>query len=336
MRITRDIVLKLARDSAARQLRQNKDLICIYLTGSVLLEDYLLGGATDIDLVCIHNNQPPAPREVVPLVDEVHLDIAHLSEAVFQQPRQLRTDPWLGTFMCVDPIALHDTHHWFEFTQARICAQFDRPEYVIQRSRPMAEEARQIWMDLNNGQYEPGSVKVMAYLKALERAGNAIATLSGPPLTERRFWLSFSKRTQAVNRQGLYGGLVDLFTTNKINPEIIQSWVSPWSKTLKSITELSECPPQLMDCRKTYYERAINALVDDHPEGAIWILLRTFTKAINLLGEQSPFWQDWHETCLLLELDEDHFASRLNSLDAYLDSVEETIELWSKQFGVFE
>jgi hypothetical protein len=335
MRFTRDNVLKLARDSAARQVRQYKHLVCIYLTGSVLLEDYMLGGSTDIDMVCIHESEPPLQREVVPLVEEIHLDIAHLSENVFQQPRQLRTHPWLGSFMCLNPIALHDTHHWFEFAQARICSQFNRPEYVMERARPLADESRQIWMALNNKQVEPGAEKVMVFLKALERAGNAIATLSGPPLTERRFWLGYSQCAQAINMPGLSDGLAHLFTTEQINAETIQSWFSSWSNALKSTSELADCPPPLMDCRRPYYERAVNALADDHPEGAVWILLRTFTRAICLLGMQSPFLKDWQKLCKDLELDEEHFNHRLNDLDAYLDSVEETIELWGKQSGVY-
>jgi hypothetical protein len=45
MRITRDLLLKAARDSAAQRLRADRRLVCIFLTGSLLQKDPLLGGA---------------------------------------------------------------------------------------------------------------------------------------------------------------------------------------------------------------------------------------------------------------------------------------------------
>jgi len=334
MRITRDIVLKLAKDSAARIVRQNKNLVCIYLTGSALLDEYLLGGTTDIDLIVIHNDDPTMKREVLPLLEDVHLDIAHLSDKVFEQPRQLRSDPWLGSFMCLNPIALHDTHHWFEFTQASIAAQFDRPEYVIQRARPLADEARQIWMDLYNRQYEPGIEKIAAYIKALERAGNAVASLSGPPLTERRFWPGIYRVAQNIHTPELSAGLVDLFTTDKLNSESVENWFPAWSKAILSASILPDCPPSLADCRRSYYERAVKALAPDYPEGAAWILLRTFTRAVSLPDSSSPCVEDWLKLSRDLALDEDHFPDRLKKMDAYLDLVEETLESWSTRSGI--
>ena len=36
MRITRDILLKIARDTAAQRVKVSRRLVCIYLTGSCL------------------------------------------------------------------------------------------------------------------------------------------------------------------------------------------------------------------------------------------------------------------------------------------------------------
>ena len=135
MRITRALLHKLARDNAEKIVRRNRELVCIYLTGSLLEAEPLLGGTTDIDLIVVHNSQPAYPREMVHLSDEVHLDIAHLSIDSFRQPRSLRTDPWLGSFLNANPTLLHDTQHWFEFTQASAGAQFDQPENVIENFR---------------------------------------------------------------------------------------------------------------------------------------------------------------------------------------------------------
>ena len=51
MRITREALLKLAHEAAVQRARVNREITCIYLTGSLLSEAPLLGGTTDIDLI---------------------------------------------------------------------------------------------------------------------------------------------------------------------------------------------------------------------------------------------------------------------------------------------
>ncbi|MFN7037533.1 MAG: hypothetical protein ACK4SN_14335, partial [Bellilinea sp.] len=114
MRITLEALHKAARESAERYARRDRSLVCIYLTGSLLGDEPLLGGTTDIDLIFVHTTLPPYGREIVRLTDEIHLDIAHLPQSVFQQPRRLRADTWIGSFLCANPIPLHDLGHWFE------------------------------------------------------------------------------------------------------------------------------------------------------------------------------------------------------------------------------
>jgi len=77
MRITREALMKVVRDTVTQRLRTDRSIVSIYLTGSLLEEEYLLGGAADIDLVIVHNDYPGPEREIVPLTDTVHLDIAH-------------------------------------------------------------------------------------------------------------------------------------------------------------------------------------------------------------------------------------------------------------------
>ncbi|HZW05247.1 MAG TPA: hypothetical protein VFF68_15045, partial [Anaerolineaceae bacterium] len=69
MRITRDHLLKIAREMAEQRARRNRGLVCIYLTGSLLTDAPLLGGTADIDLILIHNSEPAYPREVVRITD---------------------------------------------------------------------------------------------------------------------------------------------------------------------------------------------------------------------------------------------------------------------------
>ena len=147
MRITRETLHTIARELAENYARRNRDLACIYLTGSLLGDSPLLGGTTDIDLVFVHTSAPAFPREVVRLSDEVHLDIAHFSQTVFHQPRHLRVEPWIGAHLFNNAISLYDTAHWFELPKpapvhSSTCRKMWSPV------RALAAEARQSWLDL--------------------------------------------------------------------------------------------------------------------------------------------------------------------------------------------
>jgi hypothetical protein len=174
MRITRETLLKLARDTAELRARRHRDIVCIYLTGSLLGDSPLLGGTADIDLMVVHNGEPAMPREIVALSEEISLDIGHFSQAAFAHPRRLRADPWLGPVLCGSPMILYDQQHWFEFIQASACSQFYLPEYVMQRARPQAEEARRIWVELHNAAGEAGTDAIIRFLLMMQRAGNAL------------------------------------------------------------------------------------------------------------------------------------------------------------------
>lgn len=332
MRITRDLLMKATRDTVTQLVRQNRRLVCIYLTGSLLGEEYMLGGSADIDLVAVHDGQPPVDRETIPLTGEIHFDIAHLSQQVFHQPRSLRTDPWIAPYLYLNPICLHDAQHWFEFTQAAVCSQYNRPEYVMQRARPLAEEARRLWFSLSSASSEPA--RLSAYFKVLERAANAVSLLSGPPLTERRFLIHFPQKAQAVERPGLAGGLVDLFMPKDPTLEEWKSWYLAWEEALNLASESPNCPIRLGAVRKPYYLRAANAMIENDPDAALWIMMRTWSTAAGLLPQDSSPVKALKDTCRDLELDEDHFQTRIDSLDAYLDTVEETLDLWAQEYGI--
>ena len=334
MRITSETLHKVARDTAEKYARRDRGLICIYLTGSLLTDNPLLGGTTDIDLIFVHTTQPAYPREIVRLTDEVHLDIANVSQTLFQQPRRLRFDPWFGSFLCANPLALHDLGHWFEFTQASAGAQFDMPEYIVQRARKLADLARQGWFDLQ-GQPPDGSPRqVHQYLTVLENAANSIALLSGTPLTERRFLLHFPARAEAVGRPGLAAGLVDLIRTDQVNAQNLPNWLEPWRESLLAAGALPDVPPRLAPARMAYYDRAATALNDDYPDAALWLVLRTWTRAVLALKDDSVLRQPWLEACRQCALAAENLEERHAELDVYLDTVEETLDEWAKNYGV--
>ncbi len=340
MRIRRETLLKLAQDTTAERVRLNRRIICIYLTGSLLRDEPLLGGTGDIDLFIIHDSQPSIEREVLRLSDEIHLDIAHLSQDVFLHPRLLRTHPWISPFIVSHPLVFYDTQHWFEFTQAAITSQFNQPDNVLQRGRQLAASARQAWLETSAApSVGPGAV--WRYLKALEEAANAIATLTGNPLTERRFLLEFPQRAIDLGRPALSSGLLELFAPQPVSDEDWQAWLPAWQEALGAGSAAADCPPHLLPPRHGYYLRAALSLREEHPAAALWILLRTWTRSACLLStgtaqawEGDPHQAAWAAALNTLGMDEAGFRERLAGLDGYLDSVEETLDDYASQMGV--
>ncbi len=334
MRITRESLHGIARETAEKFTRRNRDLVCIYLTGSLLSDSPLLGGTTDIDLVLVHASTPPYTREVVRLSDEVHLDMTHYPQTVFQQPRHLRRDPWIGANLCLNALQLFDTQHWFEFTQASAGGQFDLPENVISRARKLETMARQTWLDLQTQPVSSHAEQVRLYLSALENAANSISVINGAPLTERRFIQAFPERAAAIGRPGLSAGLNDLFTREGFSAEDLQAWFEPWKECLRAAGQVENVPPRLAPARFSYYERAVAALNEEDPAAAWWLVLRTWTRALSTLGKPGEHLDAWEQACRASELAEDHFEQRLTQFDTYLDAVEDTLDAWSKKYGV--
>lgn len=334
MRITRETLLKLAKDTVQMRVQRDRGVMCVYLTGSLLGDDPLLGGTTDIDLIFVHDREPLIDREIVRLSDEVHLDIAHYAQSVFHQPRHLRVDPWIGPFLCYNPLALHDNHHWFEFTQASVCAQFNQPEYVLERVRAFAAPARQAWMEMHMGA-APGEIaQVNAYLKAVEQAGNAVASFSGPPLTARRMLQQLPERSERIGRPGMAAGLVDLFAPDLPPAEAWQAWQEPWAAALDAAGRMENAPARLHPQRKGYYMRAAAALWSTHPEAAVWLALTTWTRALTVQPGGGVEQQAWQSAVLAVGLDQAHLPARLDSLDSYLDGVEESMDDWAQEYGI--
>lgn len=335
MRINRPILLRIAEDTVTQRVRQEHGILSAYLCGSLLGEDFLLGGTTDIDLVFIHLDTYPLEREILRLSDEVHLDIAHYSQRELRQGRQLRLHPWWGpTIYTCQP--LYDPQHFMHFTQASVRGQFENPENVIARARPQLGHARQIWAGLMS---EPtkGSPpeQVALYLRAVEHAVNAVAGLSGPPLTERRFLLHFPQRAEAARRPGLYPGLLGILGAPHVDAEGLRAWLSDWQATMEAVPE-AELPARLHPARRAYYQRAIMSYIEgEHPQAALWPLLRTWTAAANRLPERHSTLVAWEAACQQLGLiGSEAFRQRLAGLDAYLDMVDESLEAWAAENGV--
>jgi hypothetical protein len=334
MRITRDTLLKIVRDTVAQRTRSDRGVIAIYLSGSLLEDEYLLGGTADIDLFIIHTDPTPAAREIVHLSDEVHLDIAHHQHRDYRQARLLRTHPWIGPNI-INCKILYDPQHFMDFTQASVRAQFDRPELVLARARVQVNSARQTWVTFHEQRPDPEPNDILAYLAALENAANGVAGLNGPPLTERRFLQRFARRAEAARKPGLFPGLMGLLGVSKIDLETLQSWFPTWQAAFQAVPT-QDAPIRLHPHRQVYYRQGLESLVAGaHPMSALWPLLRTWTLAVSLLPQESDLRLSWRAALQTAGLIGQDFQERVDALDAYLDQVEETLDSWARENGVY-
>jgi hypothetical protein len=332
MRITRDTLMKVAQEHVAQRVRSDRGLLAAYLSGSMNEEEFLIGGTADIDIFLVHSDAVGATREIVPLTEDIHLDIAHHFQRDYRQTRQLRVHPWLGPTVKNYKI-LYDPQHFLDFTQASVRGQYDRSDHVMERVRGQFQTARQIWTSLQFRQAANPPDDLLSYLKALSNAVNSVAGLSGAPLTERRFLTRFEARAKAVNRPGLYPGLLGLLGAPQVDVQTLKSWLPSVETAYIAIPEASR-PPRLHPARSHYYLRSFEAFLGgDQPLVILWPLLRTWTLASSLLPGNSIHRASWEAAVTHLGLMGDAFLMRLAGLDAYLDQVDETLEEWGRRSG---
>jgi len=332
MRINRGTLLKLADDTTYQRTQSDRNILAVYLIGALLEEDYLLGGTADIDLVMVHVDEAPEKREIVRLSDAVHLDIAHHAEKDYRNPRRLRDHPWMGPTISYCKI-LYDPHHFMDFIRASVRGQFDQPDHVLSRARQQVEHARKIWFSFSTSLPVPDPGALEVYLRAVEHAANAIASLNGPPLTERRLLLNYPARAEAVGRPGLYPGLLGLLGAANARADDLRGWQNGWQETMEALpSELATA--RLHPHRRPYYRQAFRAILDsDQPSAVLWPLLHTWTLAARLLPTDAPQLESWKAACQDLGLSGDALPERIAALDAYLDMVEETMERWASESG---
>ena len=324
MRITRDLLLRLAKENTEERAFNDESIIAAYLTGSLLREDPLLGGTTDIDLVFVHNTSLETPREIRALSPDIHLDIHHREEKEYNPPRELRSNPWLGSELYA-PQLLYETKHFFEFHQASLRAGFDESKNQLKRAYKLLNNARKIWMDLQLNSDDVGTKEILLYLDALKNAANSIAGLTGSPLPERRLLLDFSARAEAIEHPEFASGLLGLLGGTKLNAYTLTEWLPAWEKFYAFAAEAESVDIRIHNARQAYYKKAIVAMLEgENPLAALYPLIYTWTLSANALPENQI--TAWQSACQLLEIGGEHFESRLAGLDHYLDSIEETLE----------
>ena len=334
MRVDHDTLMKITLELVEERTREDRNLVSVYLCGSLLEGEYLLGGATDVDLVFIHYDEVLKGREILPLTEDVHLDIAHHAQNLYRTPRSIRVHPWLGPTIKECRI-LHDPQHFMDFTQASVRGQYERPDRVHERARAQIETARKIWLDYQNEKPPPGPEDIYRYLKALENAANAVAGFNGAPLCDRRFLMGFPERAERIGKPGMAAGLLGMLGAPNIEGSALVDFLPGWINAFEALPD-QDRPARLHPARRQYYLSAFETMLESElPETMLWPLLRTWTLAAKNLPENAPEVMEWRSALAKLRLLGEDFKDRLAGLDAYLDLIEDTIESWARKNGVW-
>jgi hypothetical protein len=326
MRVTRESLIRIAKETVQERIYNDKDIVAAYLTGSLLSENPFLGGVTDIDLVLVTANKPLMSREIVALTPDFHLDISYRAKAEYDPPRELRVNPWLG-YEIYDLMVLYESRHFIEFTQAAVRAgfEFHEPALVLQRCRKLLDHGRKIWFDLMDVGKSAGPKEVAKYLKSLYHAANVIAELYGPPLPERRLLLLFPSLAEQAGRSGLSVGLLGLLGGTDLDVSLLEGWLPGWESTFKAGFETGKAEVRIHPARLNYYKKSFEAMLGgDDPTVLLWPLLNTWTNAAVALPEDEI--QHWQAACDTLGLIGERFVERVEGLDQYLDELDILLE----------
>ena len=336
MRVTRESLIRIAKETAQERAFNDRDIIAAYLSGSLVSKgvDPLLGGTTDIDIIFVHLAEPKHRREFVQLTPDFHVDISHRAKAEFKRPRELRLDPWLGWEM-YDPMLLFEREKFFEFVQAGLRAgfEFNAPAPALHRSRLLLAQGRQTWREMLEITDTVTPSDILKYMKSLYYAVNAVAELSGPPLQERRLLLDFPARAEAAQRSGMTEGLYGLLGVNALDAATLSGWLAGWRSAFEAAMESSRVDVCIHPARLNYYEKAFQAiLAGDNPRAASWPLLQTWTLAVDVLPENVL--DAWRSACGQLGLTAIEIEERVEGLDHFLDEVEGLLDELAARYGL--
>jgi predicted nucleotidyltransferase len=336
MRVTRESLIKIARETAQERAFNEKEIIAAYLTGSLVNDklDPMLGGTADIDIIFVHKDEPKQRREFIKLTPDFHVDIRNRARTEFKRPRELRLDPWLGWEM-YDPQLLFEREKFFEFVQAGLRAgfEFNAPEPALHRSQLLLSQARQIWREMLEVNDMVTPQDVLQYMKALNYTVNAVAELSGPPLGERRLMLEFAARAETAQRPGMDTALVGLLGASALDASEMKSWLPDWKLAFESAVESTRVDASIDLTRVNYYEKSITAMLEsEKPIAALWPLVHTWTHAVEVLPDLAL--NPWRAACGQLGLTAVGIEEHVEGLDHFLDEVEVLLEELAEQYGL--
>lgn len=331
MRVTRETLIRLAKENAKTRAFDNKDIVAAYLIGSLLdtERDPFLGGLTDIDLVLVTASKPPRTREIVKLMGDFHLDITYHARAEFNPPRELRINPWLGPEI-YNPMLLYEREKFFDFVQAAVRAgfEFHSPALTLQRCRTLLAHGRAIWTDLLEVT-EVGPKEAAHYLKAVYHAACAVAELNGNPLAERRLLLDFPTRAQQADRPQMAAALAGLLGGLRLESGIPAEWFAAWRRDFLAAAQTGRADARIHAARLNYYGKAFESM---DGIAALWPLLHTWTLSALVLPPAQL--KDWQAAVSQLGLAGEAFAEKIQGLDHFLDEVEILLDQIASENGL--
>jgi hypothetical protein len=336
MRVTRESLIRIAKETAQERAFNDHDIVAAYLTGALASEetDPMLGGTADIDIIFVHTAEPKHRREFIKLTPDFHVDLSHRAKAEFKRPRELRLDPWLGWEM-YDPQLLFEREKFFEFVQAGLRAgfEFNAPAPALHRSRLLLAQARGTWRELLEVADTVAPGDVLKYLKSLFHAVNSVAELSGPPLSDRRLLLEFPARAETAQRPAMVTDLYGLLGAPALSVDSLGSWLAGWRSDFEAATESSRVDARVHPARLHYYEKAVQSMLEgDTPYAALWSLLQTWTLAADVLPETGL--DRWRAACGQLGLTAVGIEERVDGLDHFLDEVEALLDELAVRYGL--
>lgn len=324
MQFTPEILHRHAQVLVDKEVKNNRDILAAYLKGSLLYGSPLVGGAGDIDLVFVYNDEPHEKREIRKLTPEISFDIEHHDQLRYRTPRELRLDPWFGPTLR-DALPLYDPRHLLDYTQSGVRSNFTFPENIQARSLKLLDQARQFWMDRQINPPQEVLVEIPLFLKALENALNSVATLSGPPLTIRRLGVEFSQRAEQSHAPGLAIAFNHLLGAVNLSREKLTPWLAELNQAFQVFKESSE-PGTLLADQDTYFLNALEVFIqDENPTAGLWPLLNIWTEIITQLPGQSQLQLAWIKALTSLGFAGNDYQVRLAALDSFLDLCESLI-----------
>lgn len=335
MRITKEKLLRLSDSYIAQRSRKDRSIVCAYLTGSLLRDYPFINGTTDVDIIMIHSDLQQAYREVTGISEEATFDIYHYPRSYFTNPRDLRTDPWIGSSLCFDPIVLFGKGHWYEFVLSSVEASFFLPENCMQRALFFNKEAHKYHSQLQklvNTQFEV--TYAFNYILCIENAVNSIACLSSRPLTMRHFLQDFIDCSNEINNAGLVGEVISLITENPNLEQYYQYYSQYWNYYFDYFSNYVRADffPEYGKFRLPYYQKAVEAFWEAHLPSAVWIMLNTWTHIFSAMNMEQN--EGFHSFLGMNGLTPQQGVKRMEDIDHFLEHVDDTIDNWTKSHGI--
>jgi hypothetical protein len=328
--LSREKLIELA-EIETQHRAEISGFVSSYLIGSVAAGNPLFGDTADVDLILIHEHEPKTRREIQRLSENIHLDIFHYAKERYMQPRKLRIDPWIGPSLS-EPIFIYDPQHFFEWAQAGARGQFYRSDHVYSRANAFYKRARQAMSLLSLS-----TRWLKTYMRIVLESTNAVVTLAGNPAVGRRLALQIERLTKDAGYPEIYEQFIHLLGGDSLNTTLLPQWLSAWGYAFDTAAASSH-DPELDPCRRMYYLRGFQTLIDiEKPEAILWTMLTTWERTIHSLenvDNAESHQAEWNSVINRLQLGPTSMTARVEQLENYIDTIENILSYWAERAGV--